>query len=221
MTNLENIFSDKNLYQKALTHKSWVNEHSNIRSSNERLEFLGDAVLEFVVSAHLYQNFPEKEEGYLTALRASLVNTVNLSLVAKSLDLGKKIFLSKGEEETGGRENDSILADTVEAVIGAIFIDSGLDSATKFIKENILSGLEKKLKEPLKDPKSMLQEIVQSKGIAAPRYEVVGEEGPDHDKIFTVDVRFDSKTQGTGTGKNKSEAEQEAAGKAISALTDS
>lgn len=216
MNNLENSFSDKDLYLQALTHRSWVNEHSGARSSNERLEFLGDAVLEFVVSSHLYKIFPDKEEGYLTALRANLVNTVNLSQVAKSLNLGEKIYLSKGEEETGGRENSSILADTVEAVIGAIFLDAGLDAVTDFIHKNIFNGLEDKLREPLKDPKSLLQEIVQSRGIAAPRYDVIKEEGPDHAKTFTVEVKFDSKTQGLGSGKNKSEAEQEAAKNALS-----
>jgi ribonuclease III len=218
MDNIEDIFGNKDLFLQALTHKSWVNEHSGVRSSNERLEFLGDAVLEFVVSSHLYEKFPDKEEGFLTALRANLVNTVNLSQVAKSLDLGKKIFLSKGEEEGGGRENSSILADTVEAVIGAVYLDAGLDAAAKFIQENIFNGLEEKLREPLKDPKSMLQEMVQSHGIAAPRYEVVKEEGPDHAKTFTVEVKFDSKTQGVGSGKNKSEAEQEAAKNALSSF---
>lgn len=218
MENLEKLFSNKELLIQALTHRSWVNEHPGIRSTNERLEFLGDAILEFIVSSHLYEKFPDKEEGYLTALRANLVNTVNLSQVAKSLNIGQILFLSKGEEDTGGRENSSILADTVEAIIGAIFLDTGLDSAVKFIGENILNGLNDKLKEPLKDPKSLLQEIVQARGIAAPRYEVVKEEGPDHAKTFTIDVFFDSKTQGTGIGKNKSEAEQEAAKNALSSL---
>lgn len=219
MGNLEELFTDNNLYLQALTHKSWVNEHSNSRESNERLEFLGDAVLEFVVSSHLYNIFPEKEEGFLTALRANLVNTVNLSKVAQALGLGQNLQLSKGEEDGGGRENPSILADTVEAVIGAIFIDGGLEKAENFIKDNILNGLSDKLKEPLKDSKSLLQEVVQSKGIAAPKYETVKEEGPDHNKTFTVEVKFDQKTQGVGIGKNKSEAEQSAAKKALSSLT--
>jgi ribonuclease-3 len=215
MDNLEKIFSDSNLYLQSLTHKSWVNEHPGVRKSNERLEFLGDAVLEFIVSSHIYEKFPEKEEGYLTALRANLVNTVNLAEIAKSLELGKKIYMSKGEEETGGRDNPSILADTVEAVIGAIYLDLGLDEAIKFIGHNLLSQVKEKIKEPLKDPKSLLQELVQSHAIPAPRYEVVKEEGPDHAKTFTVEVKFDSKKQGVGSGKNKSEAEQEAAKAAL------
>lgn len=221
MDKLEKIFSNKNFYSQALTHRSWINEHGNSRESNERLEFLGDAVLEFVVSSHLYEVLPKKEEGYLTALRANLVNTVNLSKVAIKLKLGDNLHLSKGEEDGGGRENPSILADTVEAVIGAIFIDGGLEKAKSFIHENILNDLENKLKEPLKDPKSLLQEIVQSKGLVAPKYEVVKEEGPDHAKTFTVEVRFDRKTQGVGVGKNKSEAEQRAAQKALSSVSES
>jgi len=219
MDRLEKLFKNSELFVQSLTHRSWVNEHPGVRKSNERLEFLGDAVLEFVVSTYLYEKFPEKEEGYLTALRANLVNTVNLSQVAESLGLGSKIYLSKGEEETGGRKNNSILADTVEAIIGAIFLDAGLSEAEKFISKNIFNGLEDKLREPLKDPKSLLQEIVQSQGIPAPRYEVVKEEGPDHAKIFTVEVKYDSKTQGIGTGKNKSEAEQKAAKKALLSIT--
>ncbi len=212
---LEKIFKDKKLYQQALTHKSWVNEHPDDRESNERLEFLGDAVLEFIVSGDLYKKFPDKEEGYLTALRANLVNTTNLSQIALSLDLGNKLYLSKGEEETGGRSNPSILADTVEAIIGATYMDAGLKAAKEFIETYLLSSLEEKLREPLKDSKSLLQELVQSHGLPAPKYEVVKEEGPDHAKTFSIEVKFDAKTQGMGVGRNKSEAEQEAAKNAL------
>src|SRR6266576_3184980 len=128
-------FKNKDLLDLALTHRSWVNEHKGIRNSNERLEFLGDAILEFVVSKELYKDFPDKEEGYLTALRANLVNTISLAGVAEKLDLGSLIFLSKGEEDGGGRKNTSLLADTVEAIIGAMFIDKGIEEAEKFIKE--------------------------------------------------------------------------------------
>jgi len=211
MENLFNNFKNKELLRQALTHKSWVNEHPNVIQSNERLEFLGDAVLEFIVSSILYQKFPNEEEGYLTALRSNLVNTTNLSKVALRLKIGEAIQLSKGEEETGGRNNPSILADTVEAIIGAIYLDSGIETAKKFIEENITNNLEEKIKQPLKDPKSLLQEIVQAKDLPAPKYQVIKEEGPDHAKIFTVEVIFDSKVQAIGKGKNKSEAEQEAA----------
>ena len=212
---LEKRFTDPNLLKLALTHRSWVNEHSKERSSNERLEFLGDAILEFIVSKELYNRFPDKEEGYLTALRANLVNTVNLAQIAKNLNLGEDLFLSKGEEETGGRLNPSIMADTVEAVIGALFIDGGTEKAEEFIFEYLLSEIDKKLAEPLKDPKSRLQEYVQSKGMLAPKYDVIDEEGPDHNKLFTIEVVVEGVRWGLGTGKNKSEAAQNAAAKAL------
>lgn len=218
MTNLDEltkIFKNQELLNQALTHRSWVNENSTTRGTNERLEFLGDAILEFVVSKFIYSKFEDKEEGYLTALRANLVNTKNLSDLAKKIDLGKRIFLSKGEEDGGGRENASLLADTVEALIGALFIDQGLEASENFINENILVDVDKKAQRPLKDPKSLLQEKVQSKGLSAPKYQVVEEEGPDHNKKFTVEVLIDSKSEASGTGKSKSEAEQSAATNAL------
>lgn len=212
---LKDLFKDKELLTQALTHKSWVNEHLDTRGSNERLEFLGDAILEFIVSRELFEKFPEKGEGYLTVLRANLVNTVNLAKIAKGLGVGEVLYLSHGEEESGGRINTSLLANTVEAVIGALFIDSGLSAAKSFIKKNLLSDLPQKVAEPLKDAKSSLQELVQAKGAAAPKYTVVGETGPDHNKIFTVEVSVEGKPMGKGIGKNKSEAEQIAAQKAL------
>lgn len=210
-------FKDESLMDLALTHRSWVNEHKGVRPSNERLEFLGDAVLEFVVSKELYKQFPDKEEGYLTALRANLVNTVSLAEVAKKLDLGPLLFLSKGEEESGGRTNPSLLADTVEAIIGAIFMDRGIDDAEKFIYDNLLIDAEKRATEPLKDPKSLLQEYVQSESLSAPKYQVASESGPDHDKKFVVEVLVSGEVWGTGKGKSKSTAEQEAAKDALKA----
>ena len=212
---LEDLFKNKDLLTLAFTHKSWVNEHSSHKEFNERVEFLGDAILEFVVSRAIYEMFPDKEEGYLTALRANLVNTVNLSEIAKKLEFGKKLLLSKGEEETGGRENPSILADTVEAVIGALFLDSGLKAVENFINENLLSMIGEKLEKPLKDAKSRLQEYVQAQGLPAPHYQVVNESGPDHAKVFTIEALVGSESWGTGNGKNKSEAAQEAAKAAL------
>jgi ribonuclease III len=208
---LRQNFKDKDLLDQALTHRSWVNEHKGKRTSNERLEFLGDAILEFVASKELFNQFPDKEEGYLTALRANLVNTVALAEVAKKLNLGPELFLSKGEEDGGGRINTSLLADTVEAIIGAIFIDRGIADAENFIKDNLLAEIEKKASEPLKDAKSQLQELVQSKGFPAPKYQVTEESGPDHDKKFVIEVIVDGKSWGRGEGKSKSGAEQEAA----------
>lgn len=212
---MKNLFNNKNLLDQALTHRSWVNEHKGQRESNERLEFLGDAILEFVVSREIYTNFPDKEEGYLTALRANIVNTTSLANVAEKLDIGSHIFLSKGEEDGGGRKNQSLLADTVEAIIGALFIDQGLPSAEEFIKKNIIVDLKKKAEEPLKDAKSMLQELVQSQSLPTPKYKVAKEDGPDHAKRFVIEVLVGTSSWGKGEGKSKALAEQEAARQAL------
>jgi ribonuclease-3 len=208
---LKNAFKNMALLDLALTHRSWVNENPGQRGNNERLEFLGDAILEFIVSEALFRKFNQEEEGFLTALRAKLVNTVDLAKVANSLEIGKYLYLSKGEEEGGGRENPSLLADTVEAIIGALFLDGGLKKVKQFIDQNILNDLTEKAKQPLKDAKSLLQEIVQSKGFSTPKYQVLAEEGPDHAKTFTIQVLVDDTSVGVGTGKNKSEAAQNAA----------
>lgn len=208
-------FKNNNLLQQALTHRSWVNENADNMGTNERLEFLGDAILEFIVSKEIYTKFPNEEEGYLTALRANLVNTKNLAEVANKLAIGKMIKLSKGEEDGGGRDNSSLLADTVEAIIGALFLDQGIEASEKFIQDNILVDTYKKSQLPLKDPKSLLQEKVQAKNLPAPKYQVVSELGPDHNKQFTVEVIVNGKSAAKGIGKSKSEAEQDAAGSAL------
>src|SRR3989304_5660709 len=208
---LKELFNDKDLLTLALTHKSWVNEHVGARGTNERLEFLGDAVLEFIVCKELYELFPDKEEGYLTALRANLVNTENLSRVAEKLRVGEELFLSKGEEDGGGRTNPSLLGDTVEALIGALFMDRGVEITHEFIKENIIVEIPEKVSGPLKDAKSRLQEAVQSKGLPTPRYKVVEESGPDHKKNFVIEVVIDGTPYGRGEGESKNKAEQEAA----------
>lgn len=208
-------FKNPDLFDLALTHRSWVNEHKGERTHNERLEFLGDAVLEFIVSKELYSKYTDKEEGYLTALRANLVNTLSLAEVAKKLDLGSMLFLSKGEEDSGGRTNSSLLADTVEAIIGALFMDRGIDAASEFIQENLLKDVEARAKAPLKDPKSVLQEFVQSQSLPAPKYQVAEESGPDHNKQFVIEVLVAGEVWGKGEGKSKSTAEQEAARQAM------
>lgn len=212
---MDNLFNNKDLLKQALTHRSWVNENSVNNGTNERLEFLGDAILEFIVSKEIYTRFPKEEEGYLTSLRANLVNTKNLSSVATKLGIGDLLLLSKGEIEGGGRTNQSLLADTVEAIIGALFIDKGLDASEKFIKDNILIDVDTKASSSLKDPKSLLQETVQARGSSAPKYQVVEESGPDHNKEFTVAVVIDGKETAKGRGKSKSEAEQDAATNAL------
>ena len=212
---LTEIFKDQELLEQAFTHKSWVNENQNKRESNERLEFLGDAILEFIVSKEIYLTFLNKEEGYLTTLRSNLVNTRNLARVAEKLGIGEKIYLSRGEEESGGRKNISLLADTLEAVIGALFLDQGMETAYEFVKKHLLSEVPEKISKPLKDAKSRLQEYVQSRGHAAPIYKVTKASGPDHNKKFIVKVLVDGKPRGQGTGKNKSRAAQAAAENAL------
>ena len=215
---LKKLFKNKDLLNQALTHKSWVNEHPNQRGTNERLEFLGDAILEFVVSQELYKNFPNKEEGYLTSLRANLVNTVNLAEISEKLSLGKEIFLSKGEDEGGGRKNQSLLADTLEAIVGALYLDQGLKAVEEFIHLNLLKDVGEKIKKPLKDAKSRFQEYVQSKSMPTPRYQVVEETGPDHAKKFVVQVLVSGNSIAKGSGKSKAEAEQTAAEAALNKL---
>lgn len=212
---LKKLFKNKDLLDQALTHKSWVNENQNIRQSNERLEFLGDAILEFVVSKDLFVKFPKKEEGYLTTLRASLVNTQNLAEIAEKMQVGESLYLSRGEEEGGGRKNVSLLADTMEAIIGALYLDQGMDKVQQFIEENLLSAVPDKIKKPLKDAKSRLQEHVQPNGLPAPKYKVLKNTGPDHAKKFIVEAVVAGKSWGRGVGKNKSTAEQNAAENAL------
>lgn len=221
MTNIKNLiesFTDKKLIEQALTHRSWVNENKNLRGTNERLEFLGDAILEYVVSDFLYKKFTDKDEGFLTALRANVVNTINLARVGRKLKIGEALSLSRGEEETGGRTNTSLLADTIEAIIGAIFIDSGIDQAKKFIEKNILNEIDNIVKKPLKDAKSTLQEKIQSDGYLTPKYQIKKETGPDHNKKFVVEVSVNGKVLSQGEGKSKAIAEQEAAKKALTSL---
>jgi len=209
-------FNNKKLLEIALTHKSCLNENPKLKESNERLEFLGDAILEFVITETLYKSFPDKQEGYLTSLRANLVNTQNLAEVAKKLNIGGLIHLSKGEEDGGGRENPSLLSDTVEAIIGALYLDQGLTKAEEFIRQNLVTEIPDKTSRPLKDAKSRFQEDIQAKGLPAPKYIVLRQSGPDHNRDFVVQVQVQDRVWGEGCGKSKSQAEQAAARKALS-----
>lgn len=214
-------FKKRRVFKQAFIHRSYLNEvKEKGLSSNERLEFLGDAVLAFLTSAFLYQNFPEKEEGELTNLRSAIVCTKSLSQMAKRLKLGQLLKLSRGEEKEGGRENPSILANTFEAFLGAIYLDRGILAANCFLEKNLFPYAKEVIaKESLKDPKSLFQEIVQEKIKISPVYKVLKEKGPDHAKKFKVGVYVEEKLFGVGLGKSKQEAEEEAAREAIEKWT--
>lgn len=209
-------FRNKNLIQQAFVHRSYLNESKKFSSSNERLEFLGDSILSFLVSDYLYRNFPNFPEGELTNLRSAVVNTTRLAEVAGTLDLGAFLLFSKGEEECGGRGNPSILADTFEALLGAVYLDQGIVSVRKILEKLLFSLLPTILAEKAyKDAKSTFQEIVQEKTKVSPIYKVLKELGPDHAKQFTVGVYVDKTLFGKGVGKSKQEAEMKAATTAL------
>ena len=207
-------FKNRHLLEQALTHSSYANEkHMKKHSDNERLEFLGDAVLEIVSSEFLFINYPQKPEGELTKLRASIVCEPTLALCTKPLDLGKYLRLGRGEDHTGGRKRKSILSDALEAVIGAIYLDGGFTNAKEFVLNFILNDIESK--QLFYDSKTILQEIVQEKGLQPVEYILTEEKGPDHDKQFSVEVRVNGEVYGCGTGHTKKAAEQAAAYQAI------
>ncbi len=213
-------FKNLSLFTTALTHRSALNEPSisgtSSTISNERLEFLGDAVLELVITNFLFEKFPDQPEGTLTAYRSALVRTETLAQVATELGLGEKLFLSKGEEAGGGRENISLLADTFEAVVGALYLDQGIDVVISFIEKVLTPKFEViKEKKLYKDSKSALQELLQAQGIEAPVYELIDEQGPDHAKVFTVSVKVKGEVAGLGTGNSKQVAQQQAATQAL------
>lgn len=210
-------FKDASLLKRALTHTSYANEHrrQNIKH-NERLEFLGDAVLEVLSSEFLYKKYPYKTEGELTKLRASMVCEPTLALCAKEWNMGKYLLLGKGEEANGGRKRDSIVSDAVEALIGAIYLDGGFASAKDFVYHFILKDIENK--QLFFDSKTILQEIIQGQNLGEVRYELIREEGPDHDKCFYVALNIDGKVIAEGSGHTKKAAEQQAAYKAIHIL---
>jgi len=210
-------FKDKDLLKRAFTHRSYVNENrETVKHHNERLEFLGDAVLELVITQYLFNKYPGKPEGELTAVRASLVNTVSISEAAQSLDMNNFLLLSKGESKDTGRARQYILANAFESVIGAIYLDSGYESAQKFIANTLYSKTDEIVEKELwRDSKSYLQEKSQEEFSVTPTYKTVKEEGPDHDRHFTVAVLFGDEEISQGEGKSKQEAEQIAAMNAL------
>ncbi len=212
-------FRDARLLATALTHSSYANErHSPEIESYERLEFLGDSVLGQVTAEFLYTQKPALPEGRMTRLRAELVCENSLHETALRLGLGEYLRLGRGEELTGGRERVSILADVVEAIIAAIYLDGGVEEARKFIMAQVLSGAQLEEGHAIADYKTALQELVQRRGEVAIRYDLVGESGPDHNKTFTFSVSVDGETVGEGSGRTKKEAEQMAARRALERL---
>ena len=210
-------FKDKDKLDQAFTHKSYLNEHRNEGvKDNERMEFLGDAVLELAVTNHLYFNHPNQSEGAMTSFRSALVKGKHLAEVAKDIDLGPYLFLSKGEEKSGGRNKNYILANTVESLIGAIYLEHGYDMSDEFIKKFILAKLDVIIEKGLHiDAKSQFQEMCQEKEDHTPYYEVISQEGPDHDKIFTMGAYIDGKKIAEGQESSKQKAEEDAAKNAL------
>jgi ribonuclease-3 len=210
-------FRDKALIYQAFTHSSFVNEQKiNKRQDYERLEFLGDAVLEMISSAYLFRSFPEKKEGEMSKMRATLVCEGALAYDAEALRIREYIQFGKGEEATGGRNKESIIADVMEAIIGALFLDGGIEESKRFIDTYVLSNID--AVQMFVDSKSLLQEIAQGENLGTVRYEICGESGPEHDKIFEVRVFVGDRNMGEGTGKTKKAAEQNAAYKAVLVL---
>jgi len=211
------IFLDPSLLETAFTHRSFLNENKHLhKPHNERMEFLGDAVLELVITDYLYIKYPKKNEGDLTLYRSSLVNTDSLALTAANLQINDYLMLSHGESKDTGRGRYSILADAVEAIIGAIYTDQGYDAAKDFILKHIAPRIEEVIeKKAWIDAKSLFQEKAQEVYGDTPHYETTGEEGPDHDKDFQVTLFVGEKKVAMATGKSKQEAAQEAAGKGL------
>lgn len=211
------IFINKDIIQQAFTHRSYINEHPGLGvQHNERLEFLGDAVLELVTTEELFARFPHVPEGELTAYRAAMVNTNSLADTATELELVEYLRLSKGEAKDKGKGRGHILANTFEAVVGALYLDQGYDAAQKFIAENLFGKITEIVEKKLyRDGKSLVQEKAQEKLGVTPSYEIISEKGPDHDKFFTAGIYFGGELAAQGRGASKQEAEQAAARKAL------
>lgn len=217
-TDIERIvgyrFKNKDFLKEALTHKSFAGEHRGVKH-NERLEFLGDSILGAVVADYIYNQCPHVEEGVLSKIKSNLVSRRNLHLWGKQMDLGRFMLLSRGEIATGGRERDSIVSNAVEAVIGAIYLDGGYEAAKSVILPWVRT---QRLAQDAQDYKSILQEFLQKRGPQTPTYEVTQTVGPEHDKVFTVQVSLSGRILGSGKGHNKKSAEQAAAQHALEQL---
>jgi ribonuclease III len=216
---LQEMFKDYRLLSRALTHRSYLNEHPEALEDNERLEFLGDAVLDFLVGAWLYNRFPEMAEGSLTRLRAALVGNDQLAEFARQLGLGSVMQLGKGEDDSGGRNRTALLGGTFEAVVGALFLDQGIPAVRRFV-EPLLEEASEDILEDRKDldPKSGLQEWAQSQGLGTPYYQTVSARGPDHAKVYEVEVVIQGKVYGRGVGHSKQAAAKAAARGVIASM---
>lgn len=209
-------FTDKALLERAFIHRSYLNEARHIGVSNERLEFLGDAILSFLTSDFLYNQYPDFPEGTLTNIRSSLVKTNTLAAVARTLHLGDILKLSHGEEASGGRNNPSLLADAFEALLGALFLDGGIERVRTLLVTYLFPKAQEVVEQKsYVDYKSLLQEIIQQESRLSPTYHVVKSEGPDHAKTFWIEATVNGTILGAGTGKSKQEAEQAAAARAL------
>jgi len=218
-TRLSLPFKDDFLLARALTHRSYLNENKDALEDNERLEFLGDAILDFIVAEWIYHKFPEKPEGALTRLRAALVHTEQLANFARLINMGPALRLGRGEIRAGGRERSALLCDAFEALIGALYLHAGIDAIKDFIYplvENVVDDI--LINHFDEDPKSGFQEWAQSQGFPSPSYITVLESGPDHAKVFEMEARIDNKVFGRGSGSSKHNAEKEAAKQAIQKL---
>jgi ribonuclease-3 len=210
-------FSSLSLLTRALTHRSYINEYPQAVEDNERLEFLGDAVLDFIVGAWVYNRFPEMPEGDLTKMRSALVRNEQLAKFARKLDLGRALRLGRGEASSGGHDRDNLLGSAFEALIGALYLDAGLGAVDKFVNPILEEAREFVLNE-IHDPKSQLQEWTQSQKLGSPHYRVVGTSGPDHAVVFEMVVEVAGVLKGRGTGTSKSYAEHAAAQDALKNL---
>jgi ribonuclease-3 len=213
-------FKNQEYLITALTHRSYLNENrDNSSENNERLEFLGDAVLELITSVYLFETYPERPEGELTSFRSAIVRTESLAEASRGLGVGEYLRMSRGEAESGGADKDYLLANTYESILGAIYMDQGYEECKKFVHKTLVPKVENIVENRLDiDSKTKIQEMIQSEYKVTPTYDVIDEEGPDHDKTFTVAVKIEDETIGTGKGSSKQKAEEDAASDGIKFL---
>jgi len=215
LSDIKNLFENEDLFSQAMTHTSWINEHPDIRDHNERLEFLGDSILGFIIANHLYQKFHDQREGNLTQMKNNMEDNLDLAAIAHHLGMGDALYLGKGEEMSGGRVKEKILSGALEALIGALWLDQGLETASDLVRAHILLYVPETAATPAKHPKTRLQEYCQQSGKAIPEYQLVDESSLDNLTPFIVEVLIDGVSYGKGKGDKKQEAETQAAEEAL------